>query len=293
MSALSATAQKSSATGTHIAHNAGPLAAAFERDGFAFPLRAMSTAQADAYRQELETIEARISDDQARRRCLRRYPNLVLPFVDEITRRPEITDAVAELLGPDLLVLDCPFFIKEPHSEAFVSWHQDLHYWGLQSDDEVTAWVALTPATTANGCMRFVAGSHTRHVDHVDTHDERNLLTRGQEIAVDVDESEATEGELAAGEFSLHNGRVFHASHPNASDARRIGLAIRYIPTRMQQAPGGSMSAMLVRGEDAYGHFNLTRRPSGVMTDTDVAYWEEISGARNRVLFKSDDAPTQ
>ncbi|MEO1719756.1 MAG: phytanoyl-CoA dioxygenase family protein, partial [Pseudomonadota bacterium] len=181
--------------------------------------------------------------------------------------------------------LDCPFFIKEANSPAFVSWHQDLHYWGLEGDEEVTAWVALTPATTENGCMRFVAGSHNRIVDHIDTHDDQNLLTRGQEIAVEVDENEATEGELQTGQFSLHNGRVFHASHPNVSANRRVGLAIRYVPTRMRQAPGGTMSAMLVRGEDTHGNFNLTRQPTGIMTDADVAYWEEIAGARNRVLF--------
>lgn len=257
----------------------------FERDGYVFPFQVMSAAEASDYRAQLEAVEAAAAGDRDKRRCLRRYPNLVLPFVDEITRRPEVTDAVAEILGPDLLVLDCPFFIKEPKTPNFVSWHQDLHYWGLDGDEEVTAWIALSPATTESGCMRFVAGSHNRVVDHRDTHDGDNLLTRGQEIAVEVDESEATEIELQPGQMSLHHGRVFHASHPNTSDDRRIGLAIRYIPTRMKQAQGGNMSAMLVRGEDTYGHFNLTRRPTGVMTRDDLAYREAIANARNSVMY--------
>jgi len=257
----------------------------FERDGYVFPFQVMRASEAADYRGQLEAVEAEIAGDRDKRRCLRRYPNLVLPFVDEITRRPEVTDAVAEILGPDLLVLDCPFFIKEPQTPNFVSWHQDLHYWGLDGDEEVTAWIALSPSSTESGCMRFVAGSHNRVVDHRDTHDGDNLLTRGQEIAVEVDESEATEIELQPGQMSLHHGRVFHASHPNRSDDRRIGLAIRYIPTRMKQAPGGNMSAMLVRGADTYGHFNLTRRPAGVMTPEDLAYREAIANARNSVMY--------
>ena len=261
----------------------------FERDGFVFPLPAMSRTEADDYRAQLESFEATFGQRKETRRCLRRYPNVVLPFVDEISRRPEITDKVAEILGPDLLALDCPFFIKEANSESFVSWHQDLHYWGLDGEEEVTVWVALSPATAQSGCMRFVAGSHKQIVDHHDTHHDQNLLTRGQEIAVDVDEADAIDAELQPGEMSLHHGRVFHASNPNGSDDRRIGLAIRYIPTRMQQAPGGKMAAMLVRGEDKFGNFKPCRRPSGLMQPDDYLHWQEVSGARNAVLVPEAD----
>ena len=262
------------------------VAERFERDGFVFPFTAMSEAQAAAYRSDLETAEARLADQPDVRKCLRRYPNLLLPFVDEITRLPAITDAVAEILGPDLLVLDPPFFIKEANTRHFVSWHQDLHYWGLEGEEEVTAWVALTPATAENGCMRFVAGSHHEIVDHVDTHAEQNLLTRGQEVAVKVDESQASDVELAAGEFSLHHGRVFHASHPNRTDDRRIGLAIRYIPTRMKQIPGGQMAAMLVRGEDRYQNFRECHRPHGLLAPEDIEHWRDMQGARDKVMYR-------
>tara|TARA_R110002096_G_scaffold410842_1_gene610680 strand:+ start:127 stop:954 length:828 start_codon:yes stop_codon:yes gene_type:complete len=262
------------------------IAERFDRDGFVFPLTAMSGAEAADYRAKLEAAEAQHATDPEFRKCLRRYPNLLLPFVDEVTRLPAITDAVAEILGPDLLVLDPPFFIKEPRTPHFVSWHQDLHYWGLEGEDEVTAWVALTPATVENGCMRFVAGSHRQTVEHIDTHAEQNLLTRGQELAVEVDESEASDVELQAGQFSLHHGRVFHASHANASNDRRIGLAIRYIPARMTQIAGGQMAAMLVRGEDRFGNFRECRPPSGVFMPKDLEHWRDMQGARDKVIYR-------
>lgn len=264
---------------------ASPVAETFARDGFVCPITVMSATEASDYRRQLEEAEARYGADKTFRKMLRRYPNIVLPFIDEITRRPEITDVVAEILGPDLLVLDAPFFIKEANTTSFVSWHQDLHYWGLETEEEVTAWVALSPATKEAGCMRFVAGSQNRRVDHRDTYAEDNLLTRGQEIAVKVDESEATDAALQPGQMSIHHGRVFHASHPNRTDDRRIGLAIRYIPARARQTEGGNMAAMLVRGEDRYGHFRPCRPPAGLMTDADIAHWTEIAGARNKVML--------
>lgn len=258
----------------------------FERDGFVTPLTAMPPANARKYRDALETAEARLVTEPDLGKCLRRYPNLVLPFVDEITRLPAITNAVSQILGPDLLVLDTPFFIKEPQTPHYVSWHQDLHYWGLEGEEEVTAWVALTPANIENGCMRFIAGSHTQIVDHVDTHAETNLLTRGQEVAVEVDDANGTDVVLAPGEFSLHHGRVFHASHANASSDRRIGIAIRYIPTSMRQIEGGNMAAMLVRGEDRFHHFRECRRPSGIFLPQDLEHWREMQGARDKVMYR-------
>ena len=74
-----------------------------------------------------------------------------------------------------------------------MSWHQDATYWGLSAPDVVTAWVAFTPSTVESGCMRVVPGTHTRQVPHKDTFAENNLLSRGQEIAVDVDEDDAVD----------------------------------------------------------------------------------------------------
>ena len=51
-----------------------------------------------------------------------------------------------------------------------------------------------------------------------------------------------------------------HASGPNLSDDRRIGLAIRYIPPHVRQLKVRD-SAMLVRGRDTRGNFDLETPP--------------------------------
>ena len=258
----------------------------YARDGYFFPIRVMPEADAAACRAELEKAEAMVAGVEDGRRYFREYSNVALGFVDRICRSPAVTDPVAAILGEDLLVMTASFFIKEPRTTAYVSWHQDLHYWGLEGDDEVTAWVALSPATPESGCMRFVPGSHRDIVEHRDTFHKDNLLTRGQEIAVEVDEADAIDVVLRAGEMSLHHGRVFHASNRNGSDDRRIGLAIRYIPTRMKQMAGASLCATLVRGEDRYGHFHLVEGGSGLLSDADVARHHEVSERRRRVLMR-------
>ena len=244
---------------------------AYERDGFVFPVPAISEAEAERYRSELESAETMATTDLDRK-ILFGFANIVLPFVDEITRLPQVTSAVAEVLGPDLLVLGASFFVKEPHSPAFVSWHQDLTYWELDDVAEVTAWIALTAATTENGCMHFVRGSHQRDVvAHRDTFAPDNMLSRGQELAIDVAPEDAVDVVLDAGEMSLHHGHMFHGSKSNASADRRIGLAVRYIAPSMRQIGGHKTFATLVAGDDRFGNFRPFSRPSQVMAEEDCA----------------------
>ena len=66
---------------------------------------------------------------------------------------------------------------------------------------------------------------------------------------------------LQPGEFSLHHTFLHHASMPNRSDDRRIGLGISYIPTQCRCSARQRLSAMLVRGEDRHGHFDPEPRP--------------------------------
>jgi len=258
----------------------------YERDGFAFPIRVMDEGQARAYRDELEKIEAAVRDNAEKSKAVRTYCNLSMPFVDEVSRNPAVIEPVAEILGEDILVFGCSFFTKEANSTSYVSWHQDLHYWGLDNEEEVTAWVALSPSTVASGCMRFVAGSHNAILDHRDTFAEQNLLTRGQEIAVEVDESDAVDVILASGEMSLHHGRLLHASNHNTTDDRRIGLAIRYITTRQHQVVGGKTIATLVRGEDSHGHFELAPPPEVAMGEAEMAMWRRAVGAKDEILYR-------
>ncbi|MEJ7799456.1 MAG: phytanoyl-CoA dioxygenase family protein [Ilumatobacter sp.] len=243
----------------------------YELDGYVAPIEVMTLEDAAGYRALFESIEASYVDDPIATKILKGSASVVLPFVDQIMRLPSVLEPVKTILGDDLLVMGANFFIKEPGTPAFVSWHQDLTYWGYDDASEVTAWVALSPATRDSGCMRFIPGSHRSGiVQHGDTFEESNMLSRGQGVSVEVDEGDAVDAALRPGEMSLHHGHLFHASHPNRSADRRIGLAIRYVTPAMRQETGRSTFAHLVAGEDRYGHFQLLEPSTEVLAPRDV-----------------------
>jgi non-haem Fe2+, alpha-ketoglutarate-dependent halogenase len=257
---------------------------AYRRDGFHFPIRVLTPGEALGYRRRLEALEAahggRLTAE------LRQKPHLLLTWLADLVRHPAVLDAVEDVLGPNLLVWSTSFFIKEAHDPAFVSWHQDATYWGLSEPDVVTAWVAFTDATVENGAMRMVPGSHGEQLAHRDTFAPHNLLSRGQEIAVEVDDGRGVDVVLRAGEMSLHHVRMVHGSPANRSDDRRIGFAIRYLPTYVRQVAGGEDGAMLVRGVDDHHHFVPEHPPAADLTPEARAHHAEAVARSARILYR-------
>jgi ectoine hydroxylase-related dioxygenase (phytanoyl-CoA dioxygenase family) len=261
----------------------------FARDGYHFPIRALGAEQAGAYRARLESFEAKLGTP-VMSTGLRNKPHLALTWADELIRHPKILDAVEDILGPNLLVWSSSFFIKEARDPHYISWHQDSTYWGLSHPDIVTAWLALSVSDRSNGCMRVVPGTHLMdQLPHQDTFAADNLLTRGQEVMVEVDESKVVDIELQPGEFSLHHVRIVHGSDPNPADFRRIGFAIRYVPAYVKQIAGPRDSAMLVRGVDSYHHFDTEPRPKADLDLEALAVHKRITEEANKILYRGTD----
>jgi chlorinating enzyme len=260
----------------------------YDRDGFLFPLPLLSVQETAVLRQGIEKTQARARNVANMFQYTFNVPHLVIPEVHTLVTRPDVLDYVEAIMGPDIMLWAASFFIKEAKTSDFVSWHQDLRYWGLDDDaHEMTVWLAISDVTPENGAMRFIPGSHRSGlVEHRDTFAENNQLTRGQELAIDVDESSAVTVALKAGEISLHHGSLFHASGPNNTAERRIGLAIRYIRPEMRQAVGGVDHAMLVRGVDRYGHFEPMADPAFDLEPEKMAAIDAMLQAENEFFYK-------
>lgn len=263
--------------------------ASYRRDGIYFPIRVMDAAQAGNMLSRLERIEAEFGGRLPAR--VNQKPHLLFPWLAELVRHPGILDAVESVLGPDLLCWSAQFFAKNGGDPGYVSWHQDATYWGLSSPDVVTAWVAFTPSTVQSGCMRVVPGTQHRQFAHKDTFAETNLLSRGQEIEVDVNESDAVDVILAPGEISLHHVLICHGSEPNRSSERRVGFAIRYISAEVYQTSGVLESATLVRGSDALNHFEHELPPQADMHPDAVARHARIVDRQLKVLYAGAAKP--
>jgi len=193
----------------------------------------------------------------------------------ELTQMPAILDYVEDLLGPDFFQWGGGFFIKFPHDEKLVPWHQDAKYWPLEPRTTVTVWLAVFDVDVDNGCMRVIPGSHRwgdlRHNDLAGAKD----WNRGDQqeskyvLWQTVDPSEFDEGDavdltMKAGEISLHDDDLIHGSLGNTSDRMRAGITIRYSPTNVKCDLNvwSSFEAYPCRGVDEFRHNPVGRIPS-------------------------------
>lgn len=245
--------------------------ARFRRDGFLAPVRVMDAAEAATHRERMESAEAAFGHlhYQAKVHTILRSPL-------ELATHPRVLETVSALIGPNVLLWNATYIVKEPHSTDHVSWHQDLAYWGLDGEDEVSMWLALSPANETSGCMCMVPGSHrTGRRSHRPTDDTANVLYDGQTVD-DVDESLAVACALHPGEASFHHGWTLHASTPNRGDDRRIGFNAQYVATHVRQTQHSRDTALLVCGVDTHHHFGVDIPASADLQSDALARQREL-----------------
>jgi ectoine hydroxylase-related dioxygenase (phytanoyl-CoA dioxygenase family) len=196
----------------------------FDRDGIVFPVRVLTDAEVERYRTDVTRTMSDCGSD-------RRLDQLHLFFhwAYELATHRVIVDAVRQILGDDVLVWGSLVLSKPPHDESFVAWHQDGHYADFLGDaPALSAWIALTDSSVHSGCMRVVPGSQRVKLEHAVTAAPLNMLSHGQEIAAEVNETDAVDVVLRPGEMSLHHVDIIHGSNANHSSAPRTGFIIRY-----------------------------------------------------------------
>ncbi len=226
----------------------------YGRDGFLSPVDILSEDDAARHRAAMEAAEAEIGPLHYKPKI---YTILRSPLA--LVTNPRALDVVEALIGPDILLYNATYVVKEANTSAHVSWHQDLTYWGFDGDAQVSMWLALSPATAESGCMRMLPGSHKLgRREHAVTEDPNNVLFQGQTVT-DVPEEQAVLCALQPGQASFHHGWTLHASMPNNSRDRRIGLNVQYIAPSMRQTKSDKDSALLVRGQDRFRHFTADR----------------------------------
>jgi ectoine hydroxylase-related dioxygenase (phytanoyl-CoA dioxygenase family) len=258
----------------------------YTQEGFVAPLDIITKEEAQGLRDDLENAELELADKPEKLALLKAYPERLLPSFDRLIRNENLISAASAVLGPNLMVWSAGLFIKEKNSSKIVSWHQDLTYWGLDDIAETTCWIAISRAHADSGCMKFVPGSHkTKIVPHNDTYSEDNLLSRGQEISVKVNENDAVSAALDAGQASMHHGLLFHSSGPNTSNGRRIGSAIRYIKPSMKQESGDKPIVSLVSGKDDFGNFKIADAPKSRLSEEDFELCRQDKALKQRILL--------
>ena len=240
------------------------FAADYARDGFVFPVDILSADGAAALRADLEGGEDAVREDRQKLGLLRGYPARLLPSFDRLIRHPKMVAAASAVLGPDVMVWGSGLFIKEANTPSYVSWHQDLTYWGLDKVDEVT-FVGRAVAVD-DGKRLYALRRRQPPAEHRAA---QGQLRRRQ--SADARPGDQRRGRRGRG------GRRRAAAGPGIGPSRPplprfrpqpdgrpadIGAAIRYIAPSMRSRSGPETEVALVAGEDRFGHFRIVPPPS-------------------------------
>uniref|UniRef100_A0A061SBA9 Phytanoyl-dioxygenase n=1 Tax=Tetraselmis sp. GSL018 TaxID=582737 RepID=A0A061SBA9_9CHLO len=207
--------------------------------------------------------------------------HLLLPWLADIIRHPRVVAVVQSALNtPHILCWSSDIFVKEAKDKKYTGWHQDSTYVAFSDPPDVlTLWLALTPSTPESGCVRFWPRSHLRgQLDHEEGSSPDSLLLKGQEVAVEVPESEGVDACLQPGEASLHHIKLVHGSGPNISDQRRVGIAIRYMAASVKQNLPVRDSVTLVSGEPPGDYYKLEPRPASELDEAAKATHRDAVG---------------
>jgi len=247
--------------------NADEYRETYAQDGVLPRVDVYTKDEIDGFRAQFDELEAREGKENCQIGLQARHMDE--QFVWELSTDDRVLDVMQAVMGENVLLLSTHFFCKYPEKDpkSFVAWHQDITYWGLEPSEAHTAWIAIDDSDVENGCMRVIPGSHKEGIaPHAKSEAAGNLLSINQEIPYEyVDDSKAVDLILDAGQMSVHDGQVFHASMSNRSDRRRCGLTVRFIPPHVKQTALNSVkqawSPVVVRGKDTHKNFEMTEAP--------------------------------
>lgn len=255
----------------------------FEEEGYLAPLPLLAPNEAASLYARLEDLERQHPDYIGK---LDFKANLVADWIDRLSRDARMLDVMEDLLGPDLLHWNTTFRIKAADGKAHAGWHQDTMYIRIRPI-MITAWLALTPATRDSGCVTVIPGSHKWPLlAHAESVDPDSILSRAQNITEDFDTSGAVDLVLAPGEFGLFNHGIVHGSGANVSGGRRVAMLFDYLPASGINDRRRD-SAMLVRGRDQHGNFDLEAPPKGAFGPAELAAQERALDIQTQVTYEN------
>ncbi|XP_063045548.1 probable alpha-ketoglutarate-dependent hypophosphite dioxygenase [Engraulis encrasicolus] len=280
--------------------SAEQMSSLYEEQGYLSGVAVLDNAELRQAREAFAQLERKFGTDYTKYSLHNTHQQY--DWVLGLVKHPRVLEVVRAVLGQDVLLLDSRFICKYPVARGnggadvipyeegvqketageeeggkgkekkdglpYVAWHQDMRYWGLDGGPVLSVWLALDDSLEDNGALQVIPGSHcSGMLPHRQSERVGNMLTVNQEIPEELVETDkALLCPLLAGQMSVHDGLLVHASDPNMSDRRRCGFVIRYVPTcaypiQDPDRPRRFPATLLVSGEDQYGHFSSSMEP--------------------------------
>lgn len=126
---------------------------------------------------------------------------------------------------------------KEGHG-GLTPWHQDQHYWPLDTNHCITMWMPLVDVTRNMGTMNFASGSHQEgYLGNIPISDESEAMF--ERYCKDKGFGITNYGDMAAGDATFHNGWTLHGAPGNETDTIREVMTIIWHPDGIEILPVG------------------------------------------------------
>ena len=257
--------------------------AQYARDGFAVLRGALTPAEvAEVNSEALRICRAGLNPDdsavdahpgQSDADVLRQYlcihhPHKISEVARQIMRHPRMVDGLTRVIGPNVKAMQSMLFIKS-EGKPGQAWHQDEHFIPTRDRSLCGVWIALDDATTENGCLWVLPGSHARGVLYPDREqtDERFDCT-DEAFGFPYTDDDALAVEVPAGAALYFNGYLLHRSLENSGKhGYRRALVNHYMSAESllpwQNSEGRYFAEydfrdiVLVAGEDPYAYKGL------------------------------------
>lgn len=254
--------------------------AAYHRDGFVVPKYRLPAAEL----AELKGICEKLLDDNPHAHgvpitnphmpyyAVQKLKTEPAPWLKWGTK-PEFLDMTEQLIGPDIVMFQTAIFYKKAISGGRAPYHRDGKYYPIRPLAATNIWVAVTPSTIENGCVRCIPGSHkvTDPGKHHWTDGTGDELFRIELDPSEYKEADAKPIVLEAGQMVFFDVMTVHGGTGNRSGMPRIGFSVRYYPAssyweRVVAENHNETSSyndftnrplILVRGKDACGKNDL------------------------------------
>ncbi len=218
------------------------------------------------------------SDDELLRRflCIH-FPHKISDIMFDALSHPAIVETLTACVSPNVKAMQSMLFIKASGKPG-QAWHQDEDYIPTRDRSLVGAWIALDDATTQNGCLWIIPGSHKPGILWDQTwHGDKRFDCAWESQNFPYSDEDAVPVEVKAGTIVFFNGYTLHRSLPNhAKSGYRRALVNHYMsaesflpwhPPRKDEprdakgmAKLDNRDIVMIAGQDPYAHHGLEDR---------------------------------
>ncbi|MES2462761.1 MAG: phytanoyl-CoA dioxygenase family protein [Armatimonadota bacterium] len=186
--------------------------------------------------ETLVPLPSDLTDDEVLRQILCiHHPYYVSPVMKRYALHPRICGALSQIVGAHLAHWDgnikcmhSMLFIKPPQFQGR-AWHQDETYIPTRDRTLTGAWIALDDATSENGGLWVIPGSHRAGYLYPERPETDPDEFDHADEAYGFDESTKVPVEVKAGTVVFFNGYLLHMSYKNRSDVYRRVLVNHYM----------------------------------------------------------------